>query len=192
MLRSFQTNLQGLLLALVAGVIYFIAYRINELLDGWALYAQGINLVFLPAGIKHIAILIAGKWGALGCLMALFILANEFWSGVPVGEIALYSVISTGMTWIGILLSMRLLGINRDLHNLKFVHLPIMDLLTTAFHGFVTNLFFILAGMKSEHLISNALAMMFGDYAGSFIVLTLLWFGLMVMKRVRARENSIF
>lgn len=183
MWQTLSPHLQGLLLASAAGTAYFAAYRVNELFDGWALYAQGINLIFIPAGIKHLAILLAGPWGALGCALALFMLALEFWHGAAPELIALYSVISTAATWLGILLSLRLLGIARDLHNLKFMHLPVMDLITTAIHGFTTNLFFIVAGMKSENFLTNALAMMFGDYAGSFIVLTLLWLGLALLKR---------
>ena len=180
MIFTLSTQLQGLLLAIAAGLTYFITYRANELLDGWTLYAQGISLIFLPAGIKHIAILVAGKWGALGCLIALFILALEFWHGASTAQIALYCVISTGATWAGIALSMRLLGISRDLSNFQFFHLPKMDLITTGIHGFTTNAFFILAGMKSEHFFSNALAMMFGDFVGSFIILMALWLGLVL------------
>ena len=179
-------NFSGPLLALVAGLTFFLGYRVNEQMDSWALYAQGINLIFLPAGIKHLSILLCGKWGALGCLVSLFIVATEFWNGVPTEQIALYSVISTAATWAGIVLSMRILGIHKNLQNLQFMHLPIMDLITTAIHGFTTNAFFILVGMKSEHFISNALAMMFGDFTGSFIILMLLWMGVVLFKRYKS------
>jgi hypothetical protein len=183
--KSAWNDLQGLLLALMAGVAYYIAYRVNELLDPWMLYAQGINLIFLPAGVKHIAILVARGWGALGCLVALFLVAFEFWTGQPAMRIAAYSVISTLATWAGIVVGMLVLRIKTDLSNLQFIHLPLMDLMTTALHGFMTNAFFIASGMKSEHLLSNAMAMMFGDYAGSFILLTCMWLSLALMRRLR-------
>jgi hypothetical protein len=181
--RSFPAQIQGCLLALVAGGAYFLTYRVNELFDGIALFAQGINLIFLPAGIKHLAILLAGAWGALGCLIALFVLAQEFWQGAPTGSIAIYSVVSTCATWLGIALSLRLMGIGKDLRQLKFTHLPMMDLITTALHGFLTNAYFMMAGMKSERWIENALAMMLGDFVGSFFILMLLWFGLSVFRK---------
>lgn len=180
--------IQGPLLAVVAGLLYVLSYRLNELFDGWALYAQGINLIFLPAGIKHLAILIGGGWGALGCFLALVALAQEFWNGVALGHIVLYSAISTGATWLGLILGMRLLGIRQDLDNLQFLHLPTMDLITTAIHGFTTNVFFIAVGMKSDNLIGNALAMMFGDFVGSFVLLTLLWLGMVLIRQWRARH----
>ena len=183
MWRSFLLLMEGPVIALVTAISYFLTYRINEIADDWALYAQGINLVFLPAGIKHLSILLAGKWGALGCFLSLFVLASEFWDGVSSAQIAFYSAISTGATWMGIALCMRALSIQKDLHNLRFMHLPLMDLVTTAIHGFTTNAFFIWAGMKTENFVPNALAMMFGDYVGSFLILTLLWFALSLYKR---------
>lgn len=182
-------HLQGPLLAILASILYYLTYRVNEFFDVWFLYSQGINLLFLPAGIKHLAILVAGPWGALGCFVSLFILANEFWQGVPPEQIALYSLISTGATWAGIVLCLKTLGIDRDLRNIRFMHLPLIDLFTTLLHGFVTNLFFITIGMKTDSFISNALAMMFGDYTGSFIVLTLLWLVIGYSNRLATGRN---
>ncbi|MFM7008575.1 MAG: hypothetical protein ACKO0Z_04480 [Betaproteobacteria bacterium] len=180
---------QALIITSLAGGIYFFTYRLNENFDSWALYAQGINLIFLPAGIKHLAILLGGKWGAFGCFLGLFVLANEFWLGVPMEQIALYCLISTASTWGGIVLSLRVLGVTRDLSNLRFKHLPVIDLITIAIHGFITNGYFIVAGMKSENFIGNALAMMFGDFVGSFILLTTLWLGLSIWQK--SPENTL-
>lgn len=169
---------------------FILTYRVNELLDGWANFAQGINLIFLPAGVKHLAILLAGKWGALGCLIALFMLSREFWNGLPAEQLIIYSTISTASTWLGIVLSLKMLGISKDLSNLKFMQLPVIDLITTGLHSFTTNVFFILAGIKTENFMENALAMMFGDYVGSFTVLMLLWLGLILLKRLNAPARN--
>ncbi len=176
---------QGLLLALMAGVAYYVAFRLNQQLDRWVLYGQGIALVFLPAGIKHVSILIARGWGALGCFAALMWLSFEFWQGITLMQAAAYSGLSTLASWTSIQAGMRFLGIQRDLENLRFLHLPLLDLITTAVHGLVVNAYFIAVGMKQEQLLANAMAMMFGDYAGSFIVLTGLWAGLLMVRRLQ-------
>jgi hypothetical protein len=188
--RTLPPVAQNILLTSAAGLAYVLIYRINELLDVWAIYTQGINLIYLPAGIKHLAILLAGKWGALGCMTALFFLAGEFWQGVPIEQLGLYSLVSTGSTWAGIVLSLRIMGIDKDLGNFRFFHLPVMDIITTALHGFTANAFFIASGMKTEHFISNALAMMFGDFVGSFIILMLLWLALFTMRNSRATSTQ--
>ena len=182
---ALNQDLQRLLLVTLAAAAYYGTFRLNQHLDPWVLYGQGIALVFLPAGIKHVAILVACGWGALGCFAALMWLSFEFWHGIAASQAALYSGLSTLASWAGIWIGMRLLGIASDLENLRFIHLPLLDLITTAVHGFVVNAYFIAVGMKQQELLANALAMMFGDYAGSFIVLTCLWLCLLVLRRLQ-------
>ena len=181
--------LQQMLLVLVSGVAYWGAYRLNTLTDDWSLYDQGINLIFFPAGIKHLAILLARGWGALGCGLALFWLSFEFWQEATLPQLLGYSMVSTLASWLGVMLGLRLLQVQGNLANLRFWHLPVMDLITTAIHGFVVNAFFISVGMKSDRLVANALAMMFGDYLGSFIMLTCLWGVLALVRGMQRRKE---
>lgn len=183
--RISSEMMEGMLLAIIASTLYFLAYRINEFTDTWSIYTQGINLVFLPAGIKHIAILLARGWGALGCFVALFFLASESWTGEPTVKVLGYCVVSILTTWLGIIIGFRLMHIDNDLSNLEFIHLPFMDLITTALHGHLVNAYFILVGMKADHLIQNAFAMMVGDFIGSFIILMCM---LLALKFFRLRK----
>lgn len=176
-------------IGLVAGafLLYLVAFRINQTLDEYVLYAQGVALVFLPAGIKHISILIGRFWGALGCFLALAYVTPEFWTDISVAHALLYSGISTVATWALVLAGMRMLDINSDLSNLRFIHLPLLDLITTTGHSFVTNAYFIADGMKiNEEYLGNALGMAFGDFTGSFIMMMCLFFGLQIKKQTQA------
>jgi hypothetical protein len=185
MIHSYLSYLQGLLIAFTSGVIYYVAYQVNAMFDSWVAYAQGISLIFLPAGIKHISILTGGKWGALGCLIALFFVASSIWDTYPVSDIATFCLISIGATWLGILVAMTFLGIDDDLSNLKFIHLPLMDLITTLIHSLTTNTYLIFAGITSEHFWGNSFAMMAGDYVGCFIILTFLFLGVRIKKKLQ-------
>ena len=182
--------LQQMLLVLVSGVAFWGAYRLNTLTDDWSLYDQGINLIFLPAGIKHLAILLARGWGALGCGLALLVLSFEFWQGASPLQLLGYSVVSTLATWLGVVLSLRAFEVRNDLSNLRFWHLPIMDITTTGLHAVLVNFFFVLAAMRSEHWISNVLAMMLGDYIGSLITLMGLWAVILLGKRLRRLSDQ--
>jgi hypothetical protein len=174
---------QSAALAAVSAMAYYLSFRLNQKLDPWALFDQGISLVFLPAGIKHLSILLAGASGAVGCFGALMLLSFEFWPDISVLGAATYSGISTLASWLGIRIGLQALGIHPRLDNLRFAHLPMLDVLTTALHGLVVNLYFLLAGMKQQEWLMNALAMMLGDFTGSFIVLTLLWTALVFRPR---------
>lgn len=183
--NNIRKDLEGLLLAIMAGVAYIVFYRINEFSDTWTVYTQGINLVFLPAGIKHIAILVARGWGALGCLVALFMMASESWSAEPSIKVLGYSMVSIMATWLGITLGLRAMQVKEDLTNLRFTHLPMMDLITTGLHGGLVNLYFIASGMKSDYFLNNAMAMMLGDFIGSFIILMCLLITLKLAGRIK-------
>ena len=173
---------EGVFLALCAGILYVLAFRATEQLGSWAIYSQGVYLIYLSAGIKHIAILIAGPWGALGCFLGMLFAVNEVWHGASLENMLLLCAISIGTTWTGIAWGLRLLGVNRDLQNLKFIHLPLLDLLTTGLHGITTNIFYLYTGMKIDDLKGNVLAMMLGDFTGSMLIMTVLWSALWLCK----------
>lgn len=183
MLPSLSNSSQGLFLSFIAGSFYYFSYKINEQLGSWAVHSQGISLIFLPAGIKHLSILLAGGWGALGCFAALFLLASSFWQGSHPLTILLYCLVSTGSTWFGVWLSLKILGIPADLANLRFIHLPQMDFIAATAHAIIINLFFIMASMKTSHVVSNYFAMLLGDYIGSFIILTIFWLMLTIFNK---------
>lgn len=180
---------QNLLLSLLAGLSFYLAFLINNLLGSAILYDNWIALFFLPAGIKHLFLLTTRGWGALGCFVALLLPSLAFWSDTPVHWIVLYSALSTLASWLGVELGIHLLGIQRNLQNLKFLHLPVLDLITTAVHGFAVNAYFLAVGMTSDHLLASSLAMLFGDFTGSFAVLSCLWLALHWLKRKGHKIN---
>ena len=177
-------------LVLGSFLLYLGAFRINQTLDEYVLYAQGVALVFLPAGIKHISILIGRLWGAFGCFLALAYVTPEFWPDISLLQIILYSGISTAATFALVLTGMRILSINSDLSNLQFIHLPLLDLLTTLGHSLLTNVYFISYGMKAnEEYISNALGMAVGDFTGSFLMMMLLWIAIKIKTILSSKQQ---
>jgi hypothetical protein len=166
-------------LAALAAAAYYLTFKLNQYLDPWFLYSQGISLLFLPAGIKHVSILLAGRWGALGSFVGLLIMVPAFWPELDLSLAIVYVAISTVSTWAGIVLSMRLMDIRSDLSNLKLMHLPVLDLVTTLLHAVLTNSFFVLAGLKKiSDWNTNTLAMMLGDYLGSLCLMFVLFMAL--------------
>lgn len=179
-----HTRLEQLGLAALAAVTYYLTFKLNQYLDPWFLFGQGISLLFLPAGVKHVSILLAGRWGALGSFLGLLFMVPSFWPELNLAMAIVYVAISTLATWAGISLSLRLLGISSNLNNLKLLHLPVLDLITTLLHAVLTTGFFVLAGLKnSSDWGLNALAMMVGDYLGSLMLMLMLFLVLQWLPR---------
>jgi hypothetical protein len=182
-------RIEKIALVLGAFLLYLAAFRINQTLDEHVLYAQGVALVFLPAGVKHIAILIGRLSGAIGCFLALAYVTPEFWTDISLSHTFLYSGISTAATVALVLAGMQILNIHNDLSNLRLMHLPLIDLITTTGHSFVTNAYFIADGMKvNEEFISNALGMAFGDFTGSFVMMMMLLGAIKIKQYFQTRE----
>ena len=171
-----SSSIEKSLLTAFAAVAYYLTFKVNQALDPWFLYGQGITLLFLPAGIKHVSILLAGQWGALGSFIGLLFMVPNFWPHLGLGLAVPYAAISTLATWVGIAAGLHWLGVDRNLKNLKLIHLPLIDLLTTALHALVTNGFFVVSGLKKiDEWGVNTLAMMFGDFLGSLTMMLVLF-----------------
>jgi len=114
----------------------------------------------------------------------------QFWCDTPTYLVVLYSALSTLASWFGLALGMQMLGIDHRLKNLKFMHLPVLDLITTGVHGFAFSLYFIAASMTCDHFLDSAMAFMLGDYTGSFLVLTCLWLALRWLRSHNPEGNT--
>ncbi len=186
MSRSSASYLFGPVVSLVSALTYFLAYRINALFDDATLYAQGINFLYLPAGVNFVSILIGGFWGALGTFVALVFVIMKVWSHASAVELVGYCVVSTGTAWAVIDGCVKIFKIEVDLSNLRFIHLPVIAVISSAAHGFLTNLYLYAVNLKDEKFIGNSLAMILGDFVGIFAVLTMLWLILMAIRQSKS------
>ena len=165
---------QDLHLIALSFALYWGGYELNALLDPYTSYAQGVNLIFLPAGIKLIMIMIAGWRGALGCGLALLWVAARFWAGQPWSVLTAYAALSVALTYgvVSWLLRQRELG--ATLEGLSFRDIVSIDLVNTLLHGVVINLYWWSLDQRSaDALWSAALAMALGDFLGSGVILLL-------------------
>ncbi len=163
---------EKLLLSSLFGLLYFGAFSLSSTLDLVDSYAPGISLVFLPAGIKLIAALVSGFWGVLGTVVALALASPEFWPDQPLWFYVVYPSLSGFSTLVVVAVMKHLLGIDNDIRNLRFIHIPIIDLCATLVHGAVVNGFFALKHLAvDQDFFTRAFAMSVGDFLGSLILL---------------------
>ncbi len=154
--------------------LYWLAYECNEWLDSYALYAQGVSLIFLPAGIKLVMLMIADWRGALGCGLALFSLLPRFWPGLELPWQLGYATLSVCMTWLVVSWMLRRKALGSALEGLSFWDIVQIDAFNTMLHGVVMNSLFWSLGLRSsEALWSSALAMALGDFLGTGVVMLL-------------------
>lgn len=154
--------------------LYWLAYEFHELLIPYVAYTQGVALLFLPAGIKLVMIMVAGWRGALGCGLALFSLTPRFWPDLDLPWLALYSALSVCLTWLVVSWMLRRKALGPNLDGLSFWDIVQIDAVNTVLHGIAVNSFFWSLGLRSsETLWPATLAMALGDFLGSGVVMLL-------------------
>lgn len=90
----------GLLLTLASAALWAGFWFLNKAALGEALVTTGISLIYVPAGIRLLLVLLFGVWGALGVFLAdpvLFL--NEFGRGAPLEIIVNSASRGSGPMW---------------------------------------------------------------------------------------------
>lgn len=154
--------------------LYWTAYQFHELLIPYVSYAQGVELLFLPAGIKLVMVMVGGWRGALGCGIALFSLSTRFWPAVDLAWLGIYATASVCVTWMVVTLMLEQKALGTSLEGLSFWDIVQIDSVNTVLHGIAVNSFFWMLGLRSiEELWSTSLAMALGDFLGTGVVMLL-------------------
>lgn len=149
-----------------------LTFELHELLTPYVAYTQGVDLLFLPAGVKLVLIMVAGWRGALGCGLSLLSLSTRFWPGLESVWLLCYSTLSVGITWLVVSVMLRHMALGPTLEGLSFWELVQIDMLNTLLHGIAVNGYFWSLGLRSsETFWSAALAMTLGDFLGAGVIM---------------------
>lgn len=162
----------GLGLALASSALWAGFWFLNKAVLSDMLVTTGISLVYVPAGIRLLLVLLFGVWGAVGvCIADPILFLNEFGSGAPL-EIIVNSAISGFGPYVAVRAASRLTGIAPDLSGLGAWHLPVLALAVSLFVPLLFNLHFLLNDRYPlADFGRNYMAMATGDFLGCFLVL---------------------
>lgn len=162
------------LIVIVAALLWYGAFKAHDLLLPMTSVTAGIDLIFIPSGIRFFALLIGGFWAALGIsLGSILLVGSEFNLQTPL-EMTIIAACSGLAPYVSLLVSQRLMGIDRNLTNLFPRHLPVLAFGTAAGSAVLHNALFWAFGFESAgSVFSKTFAMAAGDFAGSLLVVIL-------------------
>lgn len=163
-----------LLLVAVSGALWAGCWFLNKVLLADTLVTTGINLVYLPAGVRLLLVLLFGPWGALGIfLVDPLLFFHEHGSG-SLAEVIGTSFISAFSPYLAVLGFCWVTGISPRLGGLKPLHLPMLALLVSVVTPLLFNLHFLFYDRHADDdFARNIAAMVTGDFLGCFAVLAL-------------------
>jgi glucose-6-phosphate-specific signal transduction histidine kinase len=167
----FIIRISHFIVAVLAGLAFLGSFRINQYFDGYFVYAPGISLLFIPAGVKLLAFLVGRTPAVIGLLVASVYAGFDLWTDVHIPAIYYFAFVSVLSYPIATLIVMHLLFIHRNLDNLRYWHIAAMSMAASVFNGVTHNIIFIWQGVTStEELLTKSSAMAFGDFFGCLLV----------------------
>jgi predicted permease len=174
-------------IAVASGLLFSLSFRLNQYFDEQFVYSAGISLLFLPAGVKLLAVLIGRLPAIVGLLVVGIYLGTGIWPDKTMTSVIYFAIVSLMTYPIAAFGLMRLLHIRHDLSNLRYHHIVLLSLAASVLNGIVHNLLYITQGVtSSEELWQKSAAMALGDFMGCFVVVALFHAATSVLRGVRS------
>jgi len=172
-----------LLTVILTGLVYILVYLFNETLLPFTRFADGVNWVYLPSGLRLTMVLVFGAPAALGIAWASALLTAwpqgpEAWSAATVT-----GTISGGAPWLALLLSKRVLQLKADLAGLEALDLLKMALIFAIISAALHQAWYGWSHPTSDRAVQFAV-MTAGDLVGSLAVL---YFSYLILRKYGTR-----
>jgi len=172
--------------AAISTLLYSALFFLNDWLTETLKYDLGVSWIYLPAGLRLFLILIFGLSGAIGIAAASFAISYfgvfppDLVTCIGIGLISGFAPLLA--KWVVV----SNIPINNDLSNLSIqkiiLCIVIYALMSSGFHQY----WFVLRDLESGS-INHFLVMFIGDVAGSILLITLIKYGIDLMRRTVPR-----
>ena len=158
----------------LSAAVFVLAFRANQLFDTHFVYAAGISLLFLPAGVKLLLLLLGRFPAYVGLLISGTYLGAGIWPDRSMVDIFLFAFVGLTNYAVAAAGLMKLLRIDKSLTNLRYWHIVLLSASASVLNGVVHNLIYISHEITlTEEFWRNAFAMTFGDFMGCFVTVGL-------------------
>lgn len=162
------------LVAVTAALLWIFSFALNDWLLAFAQHTPGIHLVFLPSGVRLLALLIGGFWAAAGVTLGVFCCLVFEFGPSGLNRLAALAVANGFGAYLALLAVCRIAGLAPSLENLRPVHLPLVALGVGLVSSALTNALYIGFGQDQwENYVEHVAAMAAGDVVGSLIMIML-------------------
>jgi len=168
----------------LSGLAWVTSYIMHQHYLPFLTRAPGIDLIFLPSGVRLIAIMIGGIWAAIGVSVgSLFLTGSEF----QTSQLWVILAVAAGsglFPYLALRVSLWATGVDARLTSLSAAKLPFIGLGVAVGSSILHNLLFSTLGLETWQAFSgNALAMATGDFVGSLLAVVIVFMILRVYRR---------
>lgn len=137
-------------------------------------HAPGINLLFLPSGVRLIAIMIGGLWATAGVCLGTLLLAGSEFHVLSTTQLLVVALCGGLCPYIALRTSFKIMGIDAGLSGLAPRHLPFISLGVAVGSSILHNLAFSASGLDPwSGYLERVLAMTAGDFFGILLAIVI-------------------
>lgn len=168
----------------IAGLVWVGSFVLDRHFLPYFDHAPGIDLVFVPSGVRLIAVMAGGIWAALGVSFgSLFLAGREFDTG-NIGNILAIAAGSGLFPYVALRAALRATGVDASLTKLTALKLPFIGLGVAIGSSVLHNLLFCALGIKPwGSLPSNVTTMATGDFTGTLLAVVIVYVILRFVRR---------
>lgn len=162
-------------------VTWVLLFKLNQALFNLLDVSNLISLVFLPTGLRLIAVMLFNFNAFIGLFIGSFITSPTI--GNAWEQTIVLSFISAISPYLACKFSNYLLNINITLIGLTTRQLLLMSLTNALFNAILHNLYFYFSGLTTEFVI-NTSKMLVGDLLGALLILYTLSFSIKLIRKI--------
>lgn len=184
-------NVERLAFVVVSAFLWVGFGLIGQLIFDWAHHSAGIDLVYLPAGVRLVIVLTFKVWGALGIAVANPVMALYEFGQQDLTELLVNAFIAGFVPFLTVVACCRIAGVDPNLAALKPRHIPVFALAVSVVTPLMFNLQFLIFSVKpNQDFAANLSAMILGDFLGCLIALGIARIGISLYRQAMSLSNS--
>jgi len=178
--------LKSLVIVFAVALAYGLVHLLNDLLFAHLRFSAGVDWIFLPSGLRLLAVLLLSLQGALGVALASALIATvSVFPDDPITSVGA-GVLSGLSPLLARGVATRALSVRDDLAGLAAPDLLKLTLVFGLISASLHQLWYVARG-HSDSLLQGIVAMMVGDLVGAVLVLYMARFALGLLARIAAR-----
>jgi hypothetical protein len=162
--------IKNVLLTLASTLVYYLIFSINRFVFQSFEFSFGVNWVFVPSGVQLLIVLIAVWQGALGIVLASFIIGLENYYLDSVFRTFITALISGFSPLLARKICFDFLGIKKDLLNITRKSILQMSFVFAFISASLHQIWFFY-NEKSEAFTQSLFVMAVGNLLGTILVL---------------------
>ncbi len=179
-MNLFLNNAKNSLLC-VGGVAiaWLFFFKLNSFIFSYLEKSQFVTLVFMPAGVRLVAVLIFNELGVIGLFVGALITSPIV--GTNLTEALIISLISALNPYLSVLITKRLLHVDNLLKKLHAKELILMGLFSALLNSLSHYFYFSLSNLHMS--LESCEHMLIGDLLGITLMLFLFGLSLKLMRK---------